>query len=203
MKLKNAIIATSLSILLLVVVQVSAIDWSKTSLSSGYAVTTDYHGVPEVPIGTDVTATAGTTEHPSVNRVPQFPNVTKVRFRWIPPSGSGLSEIYSPPLGDLAMSLWNSGEEYEDKDGNLWYIYIGEDTQTIPETIDAVGDWGVQAWFYDDAGKLRNQTGIEKIRATSFNAVPEVPFGTLAITTAMFGALILFTIKGRRKLPIS
>jgi len=168
-------------------------------LGSGYDVTSNYHGMFVWPLPQDVTAAAATTEHPSVNRVPEFPDVTAVRFRWMPPADSGLSEFYSPVLSVAPMLLWDSGEDYEDNKGGLWDIYIAEDTQTIP--ADGIGDWGVQAWFYDTDGNLRHSTGVAKIRATSFNAVPEVPFGTIAALVGMLGALGVFAIKKKVFVP--
>ena len=192
MKLRYTVAITMFILaLILYTTVVQAGPWS--ALGSGYAVTTDYQGmlvfVPE-----NVTATAGTTEHPEANgdlggRVPQFPDVTQVRFRWMPPNGSGVPEWLTG-----LITLEDSGENYTDKDGEFWDIYTANDTQTI----EVIGDWGVQAWFYDENGTLRNQTGIEKIRATSFEAIPDVPYGTIAAFLAMFGALTIFAIKKKR-----
>lgn len=186
--------------LILYTTVVHAGPWS--ALSSGYAVTTNFQGIPVWPLPQDVTATAGTTEHPNANdgqggRVPEFPDVTKVRFLWMPPEDSGLDEFLNPPELDPALDLTDSGEDYEDKDGNLWDIYTAEDTQSI----EALGDWGVQAWFYDLEGNLKGKSGIEKIRATSFEAVPEVPFGTIVVFLAMIGALGVFAIKKKVRVP--
>lgn len=195
MKLRYGLVVATFAVtLLLYTAVVNAGPWS--ALSSGYAVTSNYQGIPVWPLPQDVTVTAGTTEHPSVNRVPQFPDVTQVRFRWMPPADSGLPEWFSPPLSDPPLDLYDGGEDYEDQDGILWDIYIAEDTQTVK----AMGDWGVQAWFYDSEGNLRGQSGIEKIRATSFNAVPEIPLGTVGAATAIFLGLGFYGLLRRKKL---
>ena len=185
-----AIIMFAVTLILYTTV-VQAGPWS--ALSSGYAVTTDYQGVL-VYVPQDVTATAGTTEHPAVDRVPEFPDVTKVRLLWMPPADSLLDEFFSPPLEQDPLDLTYSGDDYVDKDGIPWGIYTASDTQTI----DAIGDWGVQAWFYDSEGNLKGISGLTKIRATSFEAVPDVPFGTIAAFLAMLGALGIFVINKKR-----
>lgn len=142
------------------------------ALNSGYAVTTNYHGV-DVQLGTPVTARAGTTE---------YPNVTSVRFRWIPPVGDEI-------LTDAVNLTPSDPSEYWN--GEL--IYDAFNTTTI----DVLGEWGVQALFYDSAEppNLMHETGIKKIRATSFFAVPQVPFGTIAIVLTMLGGLSVFALK--------
>jgi len=122
--------------------------WS--TLSSGYAIWTDYHGI-EVPVGTVVTATAGTTEHPDSSAHNDYPDVTHVKFRWMAPNGS---ETFSA----LKPLTWDGTTYY---DG--WPVYTANDTLAV----DAVGGWGVQAWFYDAEGILRNETGLEKIRVNT------------------------------------
>jgi hypothetical protein len=64
---------------------------------------------------------------------------------------------------------------------------------------DVLGDWGVQAFFQGSGGSTK--AGIEdviKIRATSFNVIPEVPVGTIAILLSMFGAFGVFAVKKRK-----
>ena len=54
-------------------------------------------------------------------------------------------------------------------------------------TPDSLGDWGVQAFFQDGEGKtVQEVEDVVAIRATSFNAVPEIPLlGTASIAIAM------------------
>ena len=145
-------------------------DWGRTAINSGYGVTTNYHGV-EVPLGTEVTAYAGTTDD----------SIKEVKFRWLKPDGSEFDVVTGTYLGD---EVW----------GDLT-IHVFSDTQTPNE----VGDWGVQAVFYDAAGNGRgpipDQPFPTKIRAQSFFAVPEVPIGTIAVVVAMFGALGFFALR--------
>lgn len=171
---------------------VASVNAPWANLSSGYAIWTNYHGI-DVQVGTEITATAGTTEHPDSSAHANFPNVTAVRFRWMPPEGSGLSDIYTPPLGDQPMLLaWDGTTDYEG-----WPVYTANDNQIAA----ALGDWGVQAWFYDSEGDLRNESGIEKIRAVSFNTIPDIPVaGTAGAVAVMLLGLGLFLYK--KKHPI-
>jgi len=186
-----------LGVLLLVLLSllISTVSAPWQSLSSGYAVWTNYQGVP-VPPMTDVTATAGTTEYPGWQAHPdnpKFPNVTAVRFRWMPPSSSDIPEWYNPPLGEPPKPLEWHGDYF---DG--YRVYTANDTQTVI----ALGDWGVQAWFYDAEGNLRNQTGVEKIRAASFNVIPDFPVvGTAGAVVVMLLALGVFW--HRKKKPLA
>lgn len=176
MKTKFLIIA-----LLLVTLFVASVNAPLATLSSGYAIWTNYHGI-DIPPGTEVTATAGTTEHPDSSAHNKLPNVTAVRFRWMPPEGP---DLYSPDLSDPPKPLTWDGTTYY----NGWPVYTASDTQAL----DDFGDWGVQAWFYDSDGKLRNETGIEKIRAVSVNVTPEIPVvGTAGAVAVMLLVLGLF-----------
>lgn len=185
MKTKLIILTPLLFILLIAIVKAP---WA--SLSSGYAIWTNYHG-EDIPVGTEVTATAGTTEHPNSSRHNDFPNVTAVRFVWMPPDGSG-DDIYNPPLGQDPINLtWDGETTYEG-----WPVYTANDTQTL----DLLGDWGVQAWFYNE-GHLKSETGVTKIRAVSVNTVPTIPVvGTAGAIAVMLLTLGLFWHK-KRKLP--
>ena len=76
------------------------------------------------------------------------------------------------------MGQWNNG---------TWKLIKYAHSTQIP---DVLGDWGVQAFFQDSTG--RERSGLDdviKIRATSFNVVPEIPIvGTAgAIATMLFG----------------
>lgn len=153
--------------------------WS--TLGTGYAITSNYHGV-DVPPGTNVTVTAGTLD----------PNVVNVTFRWHRPAGSIL-----PPIPDVTKPVYTNTTKYTYKNGTQVLIRYANDTK-IP---DEIGDWGVQAFFQDSTGKDR--AGLEdviNIKATSFNSVPEVPFGTIAVFLAMLGALGILAIKKRPRL---
>jgi hypothetical protein len=151
--------------------------------NSGYAITMydPPHGTGVFPV-TDVTLRAGTTHYVDED-------VHNVTFRWMPPAGSGLSEV----LHEYIPLSASSPPEYT-KNGDL--IYDAFDSLTI----EAIGGWGVQAWFHDSRGNIRHRTDIISIRAVSFNAVPEVPFGTIAILIAMFGALGILAISKKTRL---
>lgn len=145
------------------------------AISSGYAVTTDWHG-KEVPFGTIVTAKAGTTNL----------EVVEVIFRWLKPDGT---EAWPPiPVTSYIEELWEGQT-----------IRVFENGQ-IPDTL---GDWGVQAVFYNGGGNgvgpIPSQPEKVAIRATSFNTIPEIPVvGTIGAAIVMLLGLGMF-IKRRRK----
>lgn len=142
--------------------------WS--AINSGYAVTTDYHGV-DVPPGTLVTATAGTTDA----------TVDSVTFLWKSPDGN---TAYTDP--DVPVSP--NGTEYDGKP-----VYYA----TSSHTLDVPGDWGVQALFIGEGGTKKQ--GIEDvigIRATSFFIIPELP--TIFLMAASLTALGIFAYKRKK-----
>ncbi len=151
---------------------------SLNALNSGYAITRWPWDGGQILVGEDATVRACTTITPI-----EGSTATQVVFRWIRPNGSSWD---SDPK-DLALSsdTW---------DGDP--IYDAYDTQTI----DMLGDWGVQALFIGDDGKLKgpNPYPIMAIRAISWHAVPEVPFGTVAAVIALFGALAVFGVKSKK-----
>mgnify|MGYP001173869223 CR=1 FL=1 len=178
MKLKIISIAVLTMVIVAIPLAHGAVDWTlpPNNLSSGYRVTTENFPDP-VLIGDPVIAWAGTLN----------PNITEVKFRWNPPDGSGLDPIIA--IGTAAG--------YEDVP-DVGRVYQWTDTQ-YP---DVVGDWGIQAVFYNDpdkgVGPIPEQPFFTEIRARSFFAIPEVAIGTIAVILAMFAALGLFALKRRR-----
>lgn len=185
MKLKHALTIMLISISTLVLVNIAYAPWS--TLGTGYAITSNYHGVDVLP-GIPITITAGTLDS----------NVVQITFRWHrPPDGNGdvarevtvpvVTSPYPPPnvpqeVGDYVNST------------TIWYA---QDTW-IPDP-DEIGDWGVQAFFRDSIGT--DKAGLEdviKIRATSFNTIPEIPLGTIAATATMILALAFFMVKKKK-----
>jgi len=183
-KLKQKISLAVALLVFLLLISISAVNAPWSTLGTGYAITSNYHGV-DIPLGTPVTVTAGTLDS----------NVMVITFRWHePPDGNGPVrwEITVPIFTNGTTGKWNNGTTAE--------IRYAQDTQTP----DVLGNWGVQALFRDSSGKDRTGlTNVINIKATSFNTVPEVPFGTLAILAAMFGAVAIFAIKKKRVSPPS
>jgi len=176
MKTKLALALMLLSIGL--IVSVTVVYAPLSTLGTGYAIDSNYHGV-DVFLGTPVTVTAFTLDH----------SVVQVTFRWHMPNDTVRWEVVVPVSPTGTYGTWNNGTSAE--------ILSANNTQ-IP---DVVGDWGVQAFFQDSTGK--DKAGLEdviKTKATSFNAVPEVPFGTIAVFLAMLGALGIFAIKKKPRL---
>jgi len=150
---------------------------SLNALNSGYAITRWPWDGGVILVGDDAQVRACTTD-------PPYPEAIEVVFRWIRPDGSWWDTDPKP--------LTFSGDTWKGND-----IYDAYNTTTI----DMLGDWGVQALFLDEDGNLKGPTDpyeIVNIKAISWHAVPEVPFGTIATLLCMFGALGVFTIKKKR-----
>jgi len=168
-------IGTLVTLIVAIPLVQGAVDWTLpyNNLSSGYRVTTENFPDP-VMIGDPVIAWAGTTND----------QIDEVKFRWLPPEGSGLDPIVAV----------GTDEGYVDVPG-VGRVYQWSNTQ-YP---NVEGDWGVQAVFYDAAGHgqgpIPDQPLKTQIRARSFFAVPEVPIGTITVVVAMFGALGFFALK--------
>lgn len=148
--------------------------WS--TLGTGYAITSNVHGVDVLP-GSQVRVTAGTLD----------PNVVQVVFRWHMPNETVAREVTVPVFTNGTMGQWN--------DGTSALVRFAIDNYTP----GVVGDWGVQAFFQGSTGTAK--AGLEdvvKIRATSFNVIPEVPLGTLVILLGMFGALGVFALRKKK-----
>ncbi len=123
-----------LSIGMIVSIGVVYAPWE--TLETGYAVTTDHHGVDVLP-GTPVTVIAGTLD----------PEVVNVTFRWHMPNETVRWEVTKSVASNETKGKWNNGTEA--------LIYYANDTQ-IP---DVFGDWGIQAFF-------RGASGTEKANVT-------------------------------------
>jgi hypothetical protein len=140
------------------------------SLNSGYAVTSNYHG-KDVPIGADVTVTAKTTDS----------KTDFVLFIWKDPAGHIIWQEETKVTWD---GTYFGGKK----------VYSAQSVHK-PETI---GDWGVQAKFYDETRNKRGDIVDTRLatRATSFNVIPELPLiGTAGASAAMIFGLALFKIK--------
>lgn len=170
MKIRVTALALLLSILLISTVYAP---WN--SLSSGYAVTTDYHGEDVLP-GTLITATAGTTDE----------NVVNVTFKWKYPNDT-------VAFTDPEVPVWSNTTEYN---GDLIYY---ANSSHIP---DETGDWGVQAFFNGPGGRIHGRDNETiAIRATSFNTIPEVPvLGAAGAAIAMLLGLGVHLTRKRKHL---
>lgn len=179
MKTKLTLVLMMLSIGLLASFTVVHAPWS--TLGTGYAITSNYHGV-DVPPLTPVTVTAGTLDS----------NVVQVTFRWHrPPDGNG------PVAWEDVVPVWQNGTMGQWNNNSWALIWYAENTHAP----DELGDWGVQAFFQDSEGNDRaGLPRVVKIKATSFNSVPEVPLGTIVVSLAMLGALGIFAIKKKARL---
>ena len=168
-KIKTAIL---LGVLLLVssnLIILANATTSEGSLNSGYAVTNNYHGKDVAP-GTPVTVTAMTTNS----------HVDFVTFIWKNAAGQVKYQE--------KVNVFTNGTTYEGK-----LVRYAISTQSP----DSLGDWGVQAKFYDKIGFCHCSYNLRlATRATSFNVVPEVPLlGTAGIAAAMVIGLTVYKKK--------
>jgi len=172
MKIVYVTVAILLVGILFAVTSIVHAQWD--AINSGYAVTTDYHGI-EVPPGTLVTAIAGTTD----------PEVKNVTFLWKYPDNETV--VY-----EVNVQVWTNGSTY---DGEI--IYYANSSYTP----DAIGDWGVQALFIGENGKQKaNHDDVVMIRSTSFNTIPDLPVvGTAGAITTMLLGLGLFLRKKKKQ----
>jgi hypothetical protein len=169
MKMHKSILLSTL-VLLFMASYVMVVYAPIESLNSGYAVDSNWHGT-DVPIGMEVTVTAYTTD----------PDVTQVTFKW---------------RDDNEALQCTSVDNVRKTDGtyNSLPVYYFESKYTP----DSLGDWGVQALFEGADGKPRQDlTDVVAIKATSFNAIPEIAIlGTVGASTAM---LLGLAFKMKRK----
>jgi len=176
--LKLRVISLTMLFIVHVMLFISAVYAPWSTLGTGYAITSNYHGEDVIP-STPVTVTAGTLDQ----------NIVQVTFRWHePPDGNG------PIAREEAKLVEPNGTMGEWNNGTTALILYANDTYAP----DIVGDWGVQAFFQDSAGT--EKAGLENvvmIRATSFNTIPEIPVGTISATVTMLIALVFFM--GKKK----
>jgi len=176
--LKFRLIAVGVSIVLVMLIMSSAVYAPLATLSTGYAITSNYEGV-DVPIGAEVIIRALTTD----------PSVDRVTFRWHePPDGNG------PVAREVTVFVVDSGDDYEKNDGTIVDIFVAEDSY-YP---DVAGNWGVQAFFQDGGTTRSGIDDVVSIKARSFFAIPEIPFGTIGAAVAMIIALGLFAVKKKK-----
>jgi len=208
MKLPFAVVAMLLaSLLVLASVDIAEAQWD--ALSSGFAVTTNYHGI-DVPIGQPVTATAGWAPAliPDGNPAKSI-EVRTVEFVWHYPDGTvafsetkDISEfsLTTPqvPPGPIPKEIVDWANQHDGSDPKYPQItyWYANDTK-IPNVL---GDWGVQAIFHNTVKICGKNSDIVRIRATSFNVVPEVPFGTIVILLSWIGVLGVFAVKKKHLL---
>ena len=137
------------------------------SLTTGYAVDSNFHGV-NVPPGSDVVVTAYTTDM----------DVYQVTFIWKYPN-EGIA--FGPEVDSTAVA----GDLYEGKAVN---------TFSSTHEVAVPGDWGVQALFQGPDGKTKESIDfVVSIKATSFFVIPVIPvLGTVGALAAMLLGLGIF-----------
>jgi len=182
---KLGLVALLVALTLIVTPTIVQAQWP--AINSGYAVTTNWHGI-DVPLGASVTAWAGTTDS----------TVEKVEFIWKDADGNVVRDemvTVDATLDKYTTPAVPPGAppeivDWAQKPMN-WGITIWYAQDTYPSVTDPLGDWSVKAKFINAFGQtVSSESDSFPVRATSFNVVPEVSFGTIAILIAMFGALL-------------
>jgi hypothetical protein len=178
-----------LGIFFAVGVNIAHAQWS--ALSSGSAVTTNWHG-EVIPIGASVTVWAGTTNL----------DVYKVEFEWKNDTDhmifeENVTDLVSYTTPDYPPSAPQEIIDWATDPNNAVVTVLYANNTQIP---DSLGDWGVQVFFYAPGGHLRGQgSDIIKIRATSFNTIPEIPLvGTAGAMVAMLLGFGFFGLRRKR-----
>lgn len=180
-------IAAILLVSVFLVASVNGARWNPLNL--GYTIISDPH---ETPLGQSVTAWAGTIVE----------GTTEVEFVWKAPNGSIIWDLNTTVFGPYTTPSVpdNVAQEIIDwaNDNPGHDVWYANNTQ-FPNVL---GKWGLTATFYN-ATKIRGHRDDGfVITHTSLHAVPEVPFGTIAILLIMFGALGVFAIKKKRLVPL-
>jgi len=184
----------------LVFTSISMVQAQWDALSSGYAVTTDKHGQIVIVGLESVTAWAGTTDD----------TIQIVEFVWHLPAdppyyeavqwdenetifGSYVTPDY-PPDAPQEIKDWAALRDGSGEPGHypIVTVYYAKNGPKVP---DVIGDWGVQALFHNHHTTPGHDTTKVMVRATSFEVVPEVPFGTIAILLSWLGILGVFALR--------
>lgn len=164
--------------MLVLIFSISAINTvyaPEESLGSGYAVTSNWHGI-DVPPGSNVIVTAMTTDN----------TVYQVTFLWKNPAG------HTVAAWTEVVTVYQDGSTY----GSMPISYA----QSANSPVDP-GDWGVQALFQSPDGTTKQQIDeVIAIRATSFFVIPEIPIiGTAGAAIAMLLGLGLFATRRKKQ----
>jgi len=208
MKVRYLLICSMLAVFLMLtsasLVHAPVQGWA---IASGFGVTTDWHG-EEVPLGSTVTATAVWV--PSDTGPGETPDtrILTVEFKWRapapydePPQRDQIWPILGPyyaPNPPPGISIPDELDKWlNDEANNGKEYYYAQDTFVPTEYI---GDWGVQAIFKDQIWQHGEWVQFTAKRATSYETIPEVPFGTIAILAGWLGVLGIFALR-RKHIP--
>lgn len=163
-------------------------EWA--AITSGYAVTTKWHGVDVSP-GEEVTAWAGTTDS----------SVTKVKFIWLDPSENEVSsqtvDVFGPyTTPTVPPDAIPEIVEWANKNEGETIYYATSDPFPIP---DLLGDWAVKAYFQRPGADPPPEEECVMVRATSYNVIPEVPIvGTIGAAAVILLSIGFFTLRNRK-----
>jgi hypothetical protein len=122
----------------------SQAQWS--AISSGYAVTTNFHGI-DVPVGQPVWAIAGTTDS----------SITEIIFSWLDPDGNPVETEPVENTGFVTICPSDAPQEVKDwtaanDDATVWYA------SSELFAPSQVGDWTVKATFIGATGPQSART---------------------------------------------
>ena len=172
MKQKYALLFSVL-VLIFSISAINTVYAPEESLGSGYAVTSNWHGI-DVPPGSEVIVTAMTTDA----------GVYQVTFLWKNPADH--------TVWTDVVAVYQNGSKYD----NLLISYANSTHSPVN-----LGDWGVQALFQSLDGTTKQQIEyVIAIRATSFFVIPEIPIiGTAGAAIAMLLGLGLFATRRKKQ----
>lgn len=155
---------------------VQADPWS--AVDSGYAVTTNYHGVEVLP-------------------PPDPPLMAKVGVLTEKFESLGVYEVrvdLRDPDGNVVDSdtVTSFSDGTSPKGAPIKYAW----TDALAPATWMVGDYSVKAYFYAEDGKeIAHTEDLTAMRATTVMVVPEVPIGTLTTLLTMLAGLAIFARK--------
>jgi len=185
MKHKLAIVVAYLTFL----ASLPLLVWADPSSASGsgYAVTTNYHGIEIVPPPPPTDPLRANVSVSATN----FGNVYNITVVLRDPSDNWVARV---------VHLRDPGN-WADLDWVETTAHNGETVHwawTGPLEPDewVIGHYSVKAYFVADDGQgLANVEDLDAMRATTVMTVPEAPIGTLTILLVMLASLGIFARK--------
>ena len=175
-----ALSAAVILVVLTVVVQAGP----ESAASSGWGVTTNYHG-QEVLISVLI------TDPLEAQVLVGFPENWDALYE--------VTVVLRDPDDEPVATITRPKNELDWQPGTapngrvLRTAWIGP---LIPDTGWTVGHYSVKAYFYaDDGTTLANDEDLSAMRATTQVVIPEAPIGTLTIIITMLASLAIFARK--------
>jgi hypothetical protein len=143
-----------------------------------YCLTSNFEGIDEIPINSNVIATAATND----------PRIDKIKFVWINPANQEFAETVP-----VTSVLDGAGQNY---------CYNSQTVRaaTSERTLDKEGSWVVRACFIDEKGFCWfHYDKVIARRCIRLFVIPEIPLmGTLGASASMLAGLFAFKVRKKR-----